>query len=80
MVLERENQEDDVEYTEGESDREEHKERFQVFKLEVCSIFQVAEIYAALLVASYSSLSICIKCNLKVTLSYLFVLSTRFSA
>lgn len=35
VVLERENQEDDVEYTEAESDRQEQKERFQVFKLEI---------------------------------------------
>ena len=44
VVLERENQEDDSEYAEAESDRQDHQERFQMFKLEVCSVFQVAEI------------------------------------
>lgn len=35
LVLERDNQEDDAEYTETESDRREHKERSQIFKLEI---------------------------------------------
>lgn len=35
VVLERENQEEDDEYTEAEPDRREHKERFEMFKLEI---------------------------------------------
>lgn len=41
VVLERENQEDHVNYDEHESDRQEGNEKTQLFKLEVCLIFHL---------------------------------------